>query len=238
MATRRVRIFPGDAARVADDVDTRLLAYRADQDIPLLPTTAGAGSNWLWLADLARWNATLELDLDGSRLGPDLVRHFADVKFHTIAPGSRLPFRRRMFDCVTLNGVLERLVSLRSVPAATILRPLFAECRRVLRTGGCLYVGTGDVEPRVGKSRWLFLIERPLVVDRLLREAGFSPVHSYWVDPCLDRPYVIVPATRRSLLARERALANCVGPDFRRVMAVRLGVPEALYPARISLGYS
>jgi hypothetical protein len=71
-----------------------------------------------------------------------------------------------------------------------------------------------------------------------LTDAGFSPVHSYWVEPCLDLPYVMVPATRQSLLARERALANCVGADFRRVMAVRLGLPEALYPARISLAYS
>src|SRR5262245_15723360 len=133
MATRRMHNLSGEITPI-EDVDARLAVRSVDQDIPPMPTTAGAGSNWLWLADLARWNATLELDLDGSRLGPDLVRHFADVKFHMIAPGSRLPFRRRMFDCVTLNGVLERLVSLRSTASGPILRPLFAECRRVLRT--------------------------------------------------------------------------------------------------------
>ncbi len=207
---------------------------------PPSPASAGAGSNWLWLAEIARWNATLELDLDGSRLGPDLIRHFSDVEFHAIGQDAALPFRRRTFDCVTLNGVIERLVSSRGLSVSAVLPPLFAECRRVLRAGGCLYVGTGAVQPQATPSRWQLLTGagRPLAVDRWLVDAGFRSVQSYWVDPCLDRPYVMVPATRRALLARERALANCVGADFRRVMAVRLGLSGALYPARISLGYS
>jgi hypothetical protein len=89
-------------------------------------------------------------------------------------------------------------------------------------------------------SRWQALLgaRRPLVVDRLLRAAGFTTVHAYLVEPCLDRPYAIIPATRRSLAARERALANGAGPNLRRMLAVRLGLAHALYPARIGLAYA
>lgn len=204
------------------------------------PTTPGAGSNWLWLAELSRWNVTLELDFMQSRLAGDLQRHFAEVCFHALDAGVELPFASAAFDCVTLNGVLEQLVATRPVESAAAVRRLFAECYRVIRPGGCLYVGTGALQVDRGQSRWRTLLgaRRPIIADKLLRLAGFRSVHSYCVDPCLDRPYVMVPATRRSLLARERTLAACGGWTFRRMMAVRLGLPHALYPARIGLAYT
>ena len=204
------------------------------------PTTPGAGSNWLWLVELSRWNVTLELDFMESRLATDLQRHFAEVRFHALDAGVELPFASGAFDCVTLNGVLEQLVAATPVEPAAAIRRLLAECRRVLRSGGCLYVGTGAMQFGHSQSRWRALLgaRRPIIADKLLRDAGFRSVHSYYVDPCLDRPYVMVPATRRSLLARERTLAACGGWTFRRMMAVRLGLPHALYPARIGLAYT
>ena len=101
-------------------------------------------------------------------------------------------------------------------------------------------MGTGHLDLPRRQSRWQALLgsRRPLVVDRLLRAAGFHAVHVYLVEPCLDRPYAIIPATRRSLVARERALANGAGPNLRRMIAVRLGLAHALYPARIGLAYA
>src|SRR5947207_3431907 len=114
---------------------------RNEYDLYMSPTTAGAGSNWLWVSEILRWQSTLELDLDGPRLGPDLVCHFSDVRFHAINADLSLPFKRATFDCVTLNSVLERLIAAKGGSAQQVLPPLFSECRRILRAGGCLYVG-------------------------------------------------------------------------------------------------
>jgi hypothetical protein len=222
--------------RVGDDDDSTAARDEADSS----PTTPGAGSNWLWLVELSHWNLTLELDFRESRLGADLQRHFSEVRFHGLEHGIDLPLPAGACDCITLNGVLERMMLTKPSARRATLSRLFAECRRVLRPGGCLYVGTGVVQVTPGTSRWRSLIglRRPFIADRWLRRAGFKSMHSYYVDPCLDRAYVMVPATRRSLLARERALAACGGSGFRRMLAVRLGLPHALYPARIGLAYT
>jgi SAM-dependent methyltransferase len=68
------------------------------------------------------------------------------------AGASALPYHNATFDCVVWDGALGRRVGgVTTVDPPAVVAAVLAECRRVLRPGGCLYVGiaTGPVPGRV-----------------------------------------------------------------------------------------
>jgi len=137
---------------------------------------------------------------------------------------SRLPFCDSTFDLVTMNGVLEYVGSATEAgsPFETQVRCL-AECRRVLKPHGILYVG---IENRFGYLyflgtrdhnglRYTSLMPRTLAsaiarickgepyrtytysysgYRRLLAEAGFRPPAAFIAVPNYRDPRFIVPA--------------------------------------------
>lgn len=128
-----------------------------------------ACGNWVWLCELERRDAALDIAMRPSPMVLALARHFAIV--HQIAPSpdvvestrmhaarddignvdaavvdtlDGLPYGDESFDCVALHGTLEArdggLLSRGSRRRRDDL--LLRECRRVLRPGGWLYVAT------------------------------------------------------------------------------------------------
>ena len=149
------------------------------------PSTAGewteyrpedARGNWLWLADVPRWECALDVQGGIGTTTAALSRHFASVRYldgaqslvefararfredrcTNVACGragaSALPYRNGTFDCVAWDGALGRRVAgLGTADPGAVLAAVLPECRRVLRPGGCLYlgIGTGPTPGRV-----------------------------------------------------------------------------------------
>jgi hypothetical protein len=119
-----------------------------------------------------------------------------------------------------------------------LARSLFVECRRVLRPTGCLYVGVGMVNARPWGALFASLFNSGLFsADRWLAQSGFGSVHSFYADPTVERPFVIIPATTRALRAHERVLAANGEVNLQRSLMLRLGLPRLLYAARMFLAY-
>jgi SAM-dependent methyltransferase len=138
--------------------------------------TEDARGNWLWLIDLERWERALDVQGGIGTTTAALSRHFTSVHYlDTARPlvefararftedrcanvacaqagASALPYGTATFDCVVWDGALGRRVTgVATSDPATVLSAVLAECRRVLRPGGCLYLGiaTGPVPGRV-----------------------------------------------------------------------------------------
>ena len=135
-----------------------------------------ARGNWLWLADVPRWECALDVQGGIGTTTAALSRHFASVRYLdgaqslvefararfredrctnvacARAGASALPYRNGTFDCVVWDGALGRRVAgLATADPRAVLAAVLAECRRVLRPGGCLYlgIGTGPTPGRV-----------------------------------------------------------------------------------------
>src|SRR5438309_489902 len=135
-----------------------------------------ACGNWLWLVDLARWERALDVQGGIGTMTAALARHFTSVHYVDAARpplefararfredrsanvacaqagAGALPYPNATFDCVVWDGALGRGVSgVAMVDPPAVLAAVLTECRRVLRPGGCLYVGiaTGPVPGRV-----------------------------------------------------------------------------------------
>jgi SAM-dependent methyltransferase len=125
-----------------------------------------ARGNWLWLVDLTRWERALDVQGGIGTMTAALARHFTSVQYLDAArpalefararfseDGSAnvtcaqagagaLPYRNATFDCVVWDGALGRGVSgVATAETPAVLAAVLAEGRRVLRPGGCLYVG-------------------------------------------------------------------------------------------------
>ena len=124
----------------------------------------GARSNWLWLAEISRWERALDLGSGAAAQAAGLAERFTTVHcsrlerrllghtwteltadgYANIAPVRstpvELPYRDSAFDCVTLDDVCARMLAGAGEGAFRALpNRLLRECRRVLRPGGCLY---------------------------------------------------------------------------------------------------
>jgi len=135
-----------------------------------------ARGNWLWLVELAQWGRALDVQGGIGTATAALSRHFAAVHYVdaaqslvefararfcedqcanvscTQAGASSLPYGNGTFDCVVWDGALGRRVTgVATADPRAVLAAVLAECRRVLRPGGCLYVGiaTGPPSGRV-----------------------------------------------------------------------------------------
>jgi SAM-dependent methyltransferase len=135
------------------------------------PLPNDACGNWVWLCELERRDAALDIAVRPSAMALAMARHFAIV--HQIAPSpdvvevtrlhasrddlanvhtavidtfDELPYDDETFDCVSLHDTLEaRDGSLLSRGSRRRRdEGLLRECRRVLRPGGWLYVATSN----------------------------------------------------------------------------------------------
>ena len=120
--------------------------------------TEDARGNWLWLVDLARWERALDVQGGIGTATAALSRHFAAVQYVDGTQSlvefarARFPYGSGTFDCVVWDGALGRRVTgVATADPRAVLAAVLAECRRVLRPGGCLYVGiaTGPPSGRV-----------------------------------------------------------------------------------------
>lgn len=196
-------------------------------------------SNWLWLADISRWDRALEVRSD---LGPQtagLAEHFRYVHclrldrsqlrrewqdliangYVNIAAACatpvHLPYRDGAFDCVALDDV-----SAQASGQDQVLR----ECWRILREGGCLFMGA----PRRNLRR----------LARDLTGAGFSVVRVFAAEPSWHEPRCIIPLNRSAVLGYERWVrqSSPLRDGVRRLLA-RLGCRRLLYRSVILMAY-
>ena len=150
--------------------------------------TDDARGNWLWFADLSRWERALDVQGGVGTLTAALSRHFALVhyldsarplvsfaqtRFAADGPGNvrivragseTLPYADATFDCVVWDGALKRWPP--GADPTAVLRQVLGECRRVLRSGGCLYAGIAVAEwpvRPVGPGRALSWLARLLL---------------------------------------------------------------------------
>jgi len=256
-------------------------------------TTDHTRSNWLWVADLTRWERALDIQGGGGAPATAWGRHFEFV--HHLDPagaggaGGRasrgesgtahiataraspcaLPYRNEAFDCVIWEGALKQWgTTPRRTDLTAILGQVFGECRRVLRPGGCLYLGIAVAAwpgRPVGAGRLVAGLTRILgrhvgtmlrselpqpvsdgvrrldrlslvrTMRRLLRQAGFSSVQVFYIDPSYHQPWGIIPARRGAVLVYEKRQSARVG--LRRWLAW-LGLHPLLYGSHMFLAYT
>ncbi len=214
-------------------------------------TTDHTRSNWLWVADLTRWERALDIQSGGAPAAA-WGRHFrwvhhleppgAGVDFAGVSSGEAetaniavaraslgaLPYRDEAFDCVIWEGALKQWGTTRRAELTAVLRQVFGECRRVLRPGGCLYVGIAVAAwpgRPVGAGRLVAWLSRS--VGRL----GGVIRRGEWRQPGSDGAH---RTDRLSLLRTLRGLLTKAG--FSRVQAFYIDPsyhqPWSIIPAR------
>ena len=256
-------------------------------------TTDHTRSNWLWVSDLTRWERALDIRGGGGAPAMAWGRHFAFV--HHLAPAGAgvdlcqvspgeagtansaatranpcaLPYRDEAFDCVIWEGALTQWGTLtRRADLTALLGQVFGECRRVLRAGGCLYLGIAVAAwpgRPVGAGRFVAGLTRVLgrlggailrgelrqpvsqgahridrlsllrTIRRLLTQAGFSSVQSFYVDPSYHQPWGIIPARRGAVLVYERRQSARAGL---RWWLAWLGLHPLLYGSHMFVAYT
>jgi SAM-dependent methyltransferase len=196
-------------------------------------------SNWLWLADISQWDRALDVRSDVGPQTAGLAEHFRSVhcvrlersrlwcEWQNLIAGGyaniaaacatplHLPYRDEAFDCVALNDV-----SAQAPRQDQVLR----ECHRILRKGGCVFMGApGRTARRLTRS---------------LTRAGFSAVRVLGAEPSWDEPRCIIPLNRTAILAYERWVRRS-SPlrDLVRCVLARLGCHRILYRSVILLAY-
>ena len=211
-----------------------------------------ARGNWLWLVDLARWERALDVQGGIGTMTAALARHFTSVHYLDAtrpplefararfsedrsanvacaqAGAGALPYRNATFDCVVWDGALGRGVSgAATAGPPAVLAAVLAECRRVLRPGGCLYVGiaTGPVPGHV------------LPAGRILSALVRMVVRVIRVLPLTWRRRATMQVRRVARLAVARALPRQLrAAGFARVEAYYIAPsfqePWSIIPAR------
>lgn len=212
--------------------------------------------NWVWLSRIEDW--TLAVDAFGGFgvMACALASHFLQVHCLDTADGGGVdeaPAVRRRPGNVSLaraslanlpyaDGSVSCIVTrleLLNGPAAAL-----AECRRVLRPGGCLSLGFDNpfwsqrIAQRLRGCAGEPARIRPSGVIRALIEAGFADVQRYCVEPSLANPWSMFPATGH-VPARHEAVKH-FGPMQTAVRATvaRSPLRSLLCPAYICLAYA
>ena len=221
----------------------------------------GSLANWVWLADLGRRKRALDLCGGPGAMTAGLARHFAVVYYlesdqpllsfsHTRFVQDGIdnavtvragrwgpPFRDASFDCVALHGLSDRdTLELHGARSKPDYRTLLLTCHRLLRPGGCLYIGLSNLHWR-GKLREITrgrIAPRPLL-DRLLRQTGFRNVRRYYVAPSIHQPRTILPATRRAVGAYEKWSAVGGAKGVSRRLIAWSGLHFLLFPSQLIL---
>ncbi|MGD8395917.1 MAG: class I SAM-dependent methyltransferase [Candidatus Eiseniibacteriota bacterium] len=155
----------------------------------VLEVGAGSGRDALDCDAAGAWVVTVDYTRESLRIVREHARRRGRRVHLVCADATRLPFRDGSLDVVFHQGLMEHFRD---------PRPLLAENRRVLRTGGHLLV---DVPQRwhpytAGKhiliwfGRWFAGWETEYSIgelERLVRQAGFAVRHAYgnWMVPGL-----------------------------------------------------
>lgn len=212
-----------------------------------------AHGNWLWLVDLARWERALDVQGGIGTMTAALARHFTSVHYLDAARpplefararfsedrsanvacaqagAGALPYRDATFDCVVWDGALGRSVSgVATADPPAVLGAVLAECRRVLRPGGCLYVGiaTGPVPGQVLPAGRVL----SALVQMVIRVSRFLPLWTWRRRATMQVRRVERLAVARALPRQLRAAgfarveAYYVAPSFQQ--------PWSIIPAR------
>lgn len=243
---------------------------------PIAITDLEPEGNFLWMVEINQWRSALDLMGGNGLLTCALASHFDDVTYldprapmeafarcRLDADGIRnvilgqgdptsLPYENGSFDFVAAQDVLDALLSVRarSAPHA-LLRAVLAECRRVLRPGGGLYLRVANSHHFAILQGSTSLARRPhspnnqssraAVSPRSLMQslgaAGFRDVRLYYVEPFREWPLALIPATRTAVRVYESRghFVSLLG-RVRRSMA-RAGFHSRLYSALVALAY-
>jgi SAM-dependent methyltransferase len=222
-----------------------------------------AVANWMWLTKPLGRAAALDVGSRRGTLAAALSQHFARVTFQAhsapaasfallrfaedrldrnsvlvAAPGA-YPYPHASFDCVAVS----RLALAGVDGGAGALRHELAEWRRLLRVGGCLYVGL-DNRWWVGRClRWRDGArtsgrpQSPSQLARLLAHAGFRRIRVYYVEGAHDQLNSVVPRARRAVLAWARQAGGSRRSRAVRSLVTRLGLHALLFRTCIALAY-
>jgi len=193
------------------------------------PPLHAALLNWLWVAELPRWGAALEVTGGPAALGAILAAHFPVVSAAPL-PGAPdapadFPFSDLSYDLVVAHGVLGR-----ADPG-----PLFRASLRVLRPGGCL--GVALLQPLALRRELSARSVHALGLAWRLRHAGFQTVRKYFAEPSLERFHSIVPATRRLVSAWEKLGGREDLKGWARRGLVEAGLADLIFPVSLYLAY-
>jgi SAM-dependent methyltransferase len=228
-----------------------------------------ARGNWLWLVDTPHHDAALDVLGGVGSLSAALAHHYHVVHYLESRPEfmrfarerfrqdglsgiqfvsgmpSALPFPENALDCITIHD----LPSVLGTPSAGAnlegLRRVLSCVRRVLRPGGCLYLGV-DLSP-MGREAvpagWLeqFSGARNLLrsqflgrtLEREIRRAGFPKISCYYAEPSYWQPTCMIPADRGAVRFHEANRQS----RFRRLRqaTAAMGLHGFSFPSRILL---
>jgi len=216
------------------------MLHRTEAPIPLsvptLPFGAHGSSNWVWLARIGRFECAVEVggtDAHAAGLG----RHFETVvRIATLPAAGPLPVADASADCVAMRVMLD---------AESVTEPglLLADCRRVLRDGGCLSFGfrNGRWLSRAGAWRTRGHAATGLTVSgarTLVRRAGFSGLDLYYADPAFAAPTALIEPTSQAARALEGEKPMRSGLALARPFLARAGLHAMLYPAYLGIAYA
>ena len=247
----------------------------------------GCLANWVWLSDLQRWDRALVVNGQTGNMAGAMAGHFTTVLalesdlfastrtrqrrdreaisnvMHVTASVSELAFDKRTFDCIVLHGTVPRSAGLRDESGVRPqLRELLADCYKLLRPGGCLYLAAinplwykhpdrSEAESRPARSlvslaraarRTITAVlgRSPKAIyglPNLLRKVGFRHIRPYYLIPSIDEPEYIVPANRRGVAAYEMLDLSASRKNHVRKWVGRLGLHALLFPSHLILAY-
>ena len=251
------------------------------------PAEKGKGclANWVWVSDLQQWDRALVVNGQTGNMAGAMAGHFTTVLalesdlsastrtrqrrdreaisnvMHVTASVSELAFDKSTFDCIVLHGTVPRSAGLRDESGAwPQLTGLLADCYKLLRPGGCLYLAAinplwyrhqdrSEAESRpAGSLVSLARAARRTItavlgrspktiygLPNLLRKVGFRHIRPYYLMPSIDEPAYIVPANRRSVTAYEMLALSGSTRNHVRKWAGRLGLHALLFPSHLIL---
>ncbi len=253
------------------------------------PAEKGKGclANWVWVSDLQQWDRALVVNGQTGNMAGAMAGHFTTVLalesdlsastrtrqrrdqeainnvMHVTASASEPAFNKSTFDCIVLHGTVPRSAGLRDGSGAgPQLRELLADCYKLLRPRGCLYLASmnplwyghqnrSEAESRPARS--LVSLARaarrtitaalgrsPKAIyglPNLLRKVGFRHIQPYYLIPSIDEPEYIVPANRRGVAAYEMLHLSGSTQNHVRKWAGRLGLHALLFPSHLILAY-
>jgi SAM-dependent methyltransferase len=202
-------------------------------DADVLEIGPGFGQFTPLIAQKAKSVVALEVDSGQAQFLSERVRQqgLSNVRVHQGGADCRLPFSDDSFDLIILNLVFE-WCGLRSPDGHELAqRRLLSEMWRVLRPGGQLYLATknrfavrylmGKADEHMGGVRFGSALPRWLSkrvpggrasgmlhsfpqLQRMLREAKFEILRSWWAVPDMRNTLELVPTDTRSVRAARR----------------------------------
>ena len=152
----------------------------------------------------------------------ELAGHFTDVLELRSLEETTLP--EATVDCIAAMSP-DFLVGHRDIDA------VLQHCRRLLRPRGVLAIAYRN-------SRRHAFSRRPPALRKVptrLRQAGFSTVTTFFLQPDVSTPRHIIPDTRSAMLAHERGAGPSVAA--RRVLA-RARAGSLLYPGVLAIAHA